>query len=169
MKKILAVLLVMGFIAVSFTGISFAQGPGMNSGGRNYNSQSRGTDVGYNLVELTDSQTEKIAEFRDEFYNDTENLRDEMRNLNREIRDLEFRGASNAEIGEVEDKLEEFLTEMDEKRIDHQENLESILTDSQLETIEENRFEGQGQSNNSGKSNGRGSSGNGDKRSNNRR
>ena len=156
----------MGFIAVSFAGVGFAQGPGMNSGGRNYTSQAKSTGVGYNLVELTDSQTDKIAEFRDEFYNDTEELRDEMRSLNREIRDLEFRGVSNAEIGEVEDKLEEVLTEMDEKRIDHQEKLESILTDSQLETIEENRFEGQGQFNNSGKSNGRGSRNN---RSNNRK
>lgn len=166
MKKVLTVLLVMGFIAVSFAGVSFAQGPGMNSGGRNYDTQAQGAGVGYNLVELNDSQTNEMADLRDEFYNDTEELRDKMRSLNREIRDLEFRGASNAEIGEVEDKLEEVLTEMDEKRIDHQEKLESILTDSQLESIEENRFEGQGQSNNSSKTNGRGSRNN---RSNNRK
>lgn len=166
MKKTLTVLLIMGFIAVSFAGFSFAQGPGMNSDGRNYNSKAKSTGVGYNLVELTDSQTEKISDFRDKFYNDTEDLRDELRSLNREIRDLEFRGASNAEIGEVEDKQEEVLNEMGEKRIEHQENLESILTDSQLETIEEKRFDGQGQSNNSGKTNGRGSRNN---RSNNKK
>lgn len=159
----------MGFIAVSFAGVGFAQGSGMNSGGRNYNSQAKGTGVGYNLVELTDSQTDKIAEFRDEFYNDTEELRDEMRNLNREIRDLDFRGASNAKIGEIEDKLEEVLTEMDEKRIDHQENIESILTASQLESIEENHFEGQGQFNNSGSYNCRGSIGSRNNRPNNRK
>ena len=67
-------------------------------------------------------------------------LRNELKSLIREIRDLEFRGASDAEIREVEDKLEQVLSKIDEKRIEYQKNIESILTGSQLETIEENHF-----------------------------
>ncbi|PUU88795.1 MAG: hypothetical protein CI947_1841 [Halanaerobium sp.] len=89
---------------------------------------------------LTDYQIEKIMGFKDEFYNDTEELRNELKSLIREIRDLEFRGASDAEIREVEDKLEQVLSKIDEKRIEYQKNIESILTGSQLETIEENHF-----------------------------
>jgi Spy/CpxP family protein refolding chaperone len=189
MKKILKVLLVISFIAVSLTGVSFAQGPGMNSNVKNYNYQTKGEGVGYKSVELTDYQIEKllesltdnqvkkivklldhqvektielltdyqiekILEFRDEFYNDTEELRNELRSLIREIRDLEFRGASNAEIREVEDKLEQILSKINEKRIEYQKNIESILTDSLLETIEENHFKFQGTFNNSDTSNG---------------
>ena len=77
-----------------------------------------------------------------------------MRSLIREIRNLEFRGASDAEIREVEDKLEQVLSKINEKRIEYQKNIESILTDSQLETIEENHFKFQGTFNNSDTSNG---------------
>ncbi|PTX17778.1 MULTISPECIES: Spy/CpxP family protein refolding chaperone [Halanaerobium] len=103
---------------------------------------------------LTDYQIEKIMGFKDEFYNDTEELRNELKSLIREIRDLEFRGASDSEIREVEDKLEQVLSKINEKRIEYQKNIESILTDSQLETIEENHFNFQGTFNNSDTSKG---------------
>jgi hypothetical protein len=162
MKKTLTVLLVMGFMAASFTGITFAQEPGMNYGGRNYNSQAKVEGVNYNLVELTDSQIEKIIEIRNEFFNETEKLRDQFEDLNHEIRNLKFRRASHVEIGEVEDQLEKVLNEMNEKRSENQENIKSILTDSQLEKIEENSFDGKVRD----KSNGRRDK---NKRSNNRK
>ncbi|PTW01345.1 hypothetical protein C8C76_105125 [Halanaerobium saccharolyticum] len=189
MKEILKVLLFIGFIAVSLTGVSFAQGPGINSEVKNHNFQAKSEGVGYKSVELTDYQIKKILEsltddqvkkivklldhqvektielltdyqiekimgFRDEFYNDTEELRNELRSLIREIRNLEFRGASDAEIREVEDKLEQVLSKINEKRIEYQKNIESILTDSQLETIEENYFNFQETFNNSDTSKG---------------
>jgi len=189
MKEILKVLLFIGFIAVSLTGVSFAQGPGINSEVKNHNFQAKSEGVGYKSVELTDYQIKKILEsltddqvkkivklldhqvektielltdyqiekimgFRDEFYNDTEELRNELRSLIREIRNLEIRGASDAEIREVEDKLEQVLSKINEKRIEYQKNIESILTDSQLETIEENYFNFQETFNNSDTSKG---------------
>ena len=154
MKEILKVSLFIGFITVILTGVSFAQGLRINSDVKNHNSQATSEGVGYKSVELTDYQIEKIMGFKDEFYNDTEELRNELKSLIREIRDLEFRGASDSEIREVEDKLEQVLSKINEKRIEYQKNIESILTDSQLETIEENHFNFQGTFNNSDTSKG---------------
>ena len=145
MKKILTALMVLSFVGILFACAVFAHGPQSNMmGGTNnqprYNSDEREYGVGYNRVELSEEQIDEIADLRNEFYNETEELRDQLRNLNRELRDLEFRGASNAEIGEVEDRIEEVLFQMDEKRTANQEKMESILTEEQLNLIEENRI-----------------------------
>ena len=135
MKKLLLTLLVTALLVGLGAGATMAQGPqaarGMGSAGRQINnfSQNRSQGMGLFQVELNDSQINKIADLRDDFYNSTSNLRDERRDLNREIRDLEFRGASNAEIGEVEDKLEEIDAEFEVKREEHIAEIESILTD----------------------------------------
>ncbi|MFN2341082.1 MAG: Spy/CpxP family protein refolding chaperone [Halanaerobium sp.] len=144
MKKILTVLLVMAFVVTLFTAGVFAQGPQSKMGAANnqprYNMSDRDFGVGYNRVELSEDQINEIADSREEFYNETEELRDQLRDLNREIRDLEFRGASNAEIGEVEDRIEAVLVQLDEKRITNQQKMESVLTEEQLNLIEENRL-----------------------------
>lgn len=144
MKKLLTTLLVMVFLGTVFTGAVFAQGPGSMMSSSNYQPRYDGDQreygVGYNRIELSEEQINEIADLREEFYNETEELRDQMRDLNREIRDLEFRGASYAEIGEVEDEIEAVLVQMDEKRIAHQEKIESVLTEEQLAAIEENRL-----------------------------
>jgi len=144
MKKLFTALLVMVFIGTTFTGAVFSQGSQSMMGGANnqprYNSGEREYVTGYNILELSEEQVNEIADLREEFYNETEELRDQLRSLNRELRDLEFRGASNAEIGEIEDKIEEVLVQMDEKRIANQEKMESVLTEEQLDLIEENRL-----------------------------
>lgn len=144
MKKLLIIFLVMAFVVTVFAGGVFAHGSQSKMGAANnqprYNMSDRDLGVGYNRVELSEEQINEIADLRDEFYNETEELRDQLRDLNRELRDLEFRGASNAEIGEVEDKLEGVLIQMDEKRSANQEKMESILTEEQLNLIEENRL-----------------------------
>ena len=144
MKKLLAALLVMTFVVTVFTGGIFAQGSKTMMGSANnqprYNADGREYGAGYNRVELSEEQINEIADLRNEFYNETEELRDQLRDLNRELRDLEFRDASNAEIGEVEDRIEEVLIQMDEKRTANQEKMESILTEEQLNLIEENRL-----------------------------
>ena len=143
MKKLVLTLLVTVLLVGLGSGATMAQGPqagkGMGSAGKQMNtfSQNRSQGMGLFQVELSDSQINEIAYLRDDFYNSTSDLRDQRRNLNREIRDLEFRGASNAEIGEVEDKLEEIDTEFEAKREEHIAEMESILTDEQLESIEE--------------------------------
>jgi Spy/CpxP family protein refolding chaperone len=108
-----------------------------------YNMSERDSQVGYNRIELSEEQINEIADLRDEFYNETEELRDQLRDLNRELRDLEFRGASNAEIGEAEDRIEEILVQMDEQRAANQENIAEVLTEEQLNLIEENRLNNQ--------------------------
>ncbi|RAK09416.1 Spy/CpxP family protein refolding chaperone [Halanaerobium saccharolyticum] len=143
MKKILAIFLVLTFVLTVFTGGIFAHGLQSRVGGANnqsrYHMGERSSGIGYNRAELSEEQINEIADLRDEFYNETEELRAQLRDLNRELRDLEFRGATNAEIGEVEDNLEEVLIQMDEKRIENQKKMESILTEEQLNLIVENR------------------------------
>lgn len=147
MKKLLTALLVMVVLGTVFTGAVFAQSTQSKMGAANnqtrYNSEQRDYGVGYNRVELSQEQINEIADLRDEFYNETEELRDQLRDLNREMRDLEFRGASNAEIGEVEDRIEEILVQMDEQRAANQENIAEVLTEEQLNLIEENRLNNQ--------------------------
>ncbi len=142
MKKLLTGLMVMAFVVVLFSGGVFAQGAQSKMGAANqprYNMSDRDFGVGYNRVELSEEQINEIADLRNEFYNETEELRDQLRDLNHEIRDLEFRGASNAEIGQVEDQIEELLVQLDQKRTANQQKMESVLTEEQLNLIEENR------------------------------
>ncbi len=144
MKKILTVLLVMVVLGTVFTGAVFAQGTQSKMGAANnqprYNADQRNYGVGYNRVELSQEQINEIADLKNDFYNKTEELRDQLRDLNHELRDLEFRGASNAEIGEVEDRIEEILVQMDEQRAANQKNIAEVLTEEQLNLIEENRL-----------------------------
>jgi Spy/CpxP family protein refolding chaperone len=143
MKKLVLTLLVTALLVGLGAGATMAQGPqsskGMGSAGRQVNSfsQNRSQGIGLPQVELSDSQLDEAADLRNNFYNSTSDLRDERRDLNREIRELEFRGASNAEIGELEDKLEEIDADFETKRKEHIAEMESILTDEQLESIEE--------------------------------
>jgi Spy/CpxP family protein refolding chaperone len=143
MKKILAIFLVLTFVMTVFTGGVFAHGSQSRIGAADnqsrYQMGDRSPGIGYNSIELSEEQINEIADLRDEFYNETEELRDQLRDLNRELRDLEFRGAGKAEIREVEDKMEQVLIQMDEKRIENQGKIESILTEEQLNIIEENR------------------------------
>lgn len=141
MKKLFIILLVMTFAVTSFAAVGLAQGPQGQMGGTGprYNSD-RNYEDGYNRVELNEEQINEIADLREEFYNETEELRDQLRDLNRERRDLEFRGAAYAEIGEVEDKIENVLSQLEERRISHQEKIESVMTEEQLRRIEENRL-----------------------------
>jgi len=144
MKKLLTALLVMVVLGTVFTGAVFAQGTQSMMGAANnqprYNADQRNYGVGYNRIELSEEQINEIAALREEFYNETEELRDQVRDLNREMRDLEFRGASYAEVEEVEDKIEAVLARIDEKRADHQNKIESLMTEEQLQMIEENRL-----------------------------
>ncbi|MGP3779669.1 Spy/CpxP family protein refolding chaperone [Halanaerobium saccharolyticum] len=143
MKKLLISLMVLAFVVSVFTGAVFAQGPQSKMGPAanqpRYNEDAGEFGIGYNRVELSEEQINEIADLRNEFYTQTEDLRDQLRDLNRELRDQEFRGASNAEIGEIEDKIEEVLVQMDEKRLSNQEKIEAVLTEEQLALIAENR------------------------------
>jgi len=144
MKKLFTTLLVIVVVGTLFTGAVFAQGSQSKMGAANnqgsYNMGDRDFGIGYNRVELTEEQINEIADLRDDFYNETEELRDQLRELNRELRDLEFRGASNAEIGEIEDRIEEVFIKLDEQRVKNQDRIESVLTEEQLDLIEENRL-----------------------------
>ena len=141
MKKLFIILLVMTFAVTAFTAVGLAQGPQgqMGAKGARYDADSRSYKDNYNRIELNEEQVNEIADLREEFYNETEDLRDQLRDLNRELRDLEFRGANYAEIGEVKDKIEDVLSQFEQKRVAHQEKIESVMTEEQLQRIEENR------------------------------
>ena len=140
MKKILTGVLVMTFLVTAFVGLTYAHGPqgkgGYNSG---YNANPGDYGIGYRQIELTESQLDKISEYREEFYNESEELREKLRDLNWELRDLYMTDASNEEIGAVEDRIEAALEELEQMRAANQEKIESILTEEQLQQIEENR------------------------------
>lgn len=144
MKKLLTGLLILMLVGTVFTGAVFAYGShskmGKSNGHYNYNGDDSGYGNGYLRVELSQEQIDQIADLRNDFYNETEELRDQFRDLKRELRDLEFRGASNAEIGEIEDKIETVLIKMDEKRLENQEKIKSVMNEEQLKIIEENRL-----------------------------
>lgn len=139
MKKLLTSLFVITLIAAVFTGTIFAHNSQRKmrdyDENHHYNSESRN----YNRIDLSQEQINQIADLREDFYNQTETLQKQIRDLKYELSNLEFRGASNREIGQIEDELEELLAEMDEKRIEHQQKMESVLTDEQLDLLAENR------------------------------
>jgi len=97
------------------------------------------TGTGYQTVELTESQIDRISELREDFYTETEELRDQLRNLRWDSRDLYVKGASNEEIGALEDEIEVIVEKLAEMREEHQQDIEALLTEEQLETIENNR------------------------------
>lgn len=143
MKKLLTSLLVILIIGTVFAGGVFAHGSQsrMNSGNYQsaYNRQGEYQN-NFQSLDLSEEQINEIADLREDFYEQSESLRDQMRELNRELRDLEFRGASYEETGKIEDKMEAILVQIDEKRIALQEKIEAVLTEEQLQLIEENRL-----------------------------
>ncbi|MGM0549005.1 MAG: Spy/CpxP family protein refolding chaperone [Bacillota bacterium] len=139
MKKVLTSLFVITLIAAVFTGTIFAHNSQRQMRDYNENHHYNSETRDYNRIELNQEQLNQIADLRDDFYNQTEKLQAQIRDLKYELRNLEFRGASNKEIGEIEDQLEELLVEMDQKRAEHQQKIESVLTDEQLDLLAENR------------------------------
>jgi Spy/CpxP family protein refolding chaperone len=137
MKKLLTGFLVMTFVVTAFVGMTYAHGP-QGKYGAEYNQDSRNFGSGYSQVEMTESQIDKMSEYRAEFYNESEEIRDQLRELNWELRDLYMKNATNEEIGRVKDEIQVLAEEMNEMRIENQEKIQSILTDEQLQMIEEN-------------------------------
>lgn len=141
MKKLLITLLV-SFLILAAAGVVSAYGlhyqMSQNHSGPRYN-YKQDYRVGYQRLELSQEQINEIADLKEEFYTQSETLRAKLRNLNREIRDLEFRRASYEEIDQVEVEREALLAELDEKRSAHQKEVESVLTEKQLNLIKENR------------------------------
>src|SRR6056297_2167478 len=105
MKKLLTGFLVMTFVVTAFVGMAYAQGPQGKYGGFNSNDASN-YGIGYRQIELTESQIDKMSEYRAEFYNESEEVRDQLRELNWELRDLYLKNASNEEIGRVKDQIQ---------------------------------------------------------------
>lgn len=138
MKKLATGLLVMTFLVTAFVGMTYAQGPQAKHGG-GYSDDAQNYGVGSRQIELTESQIDKMSEYRAEFYNESEEIRDQLRELNWELRDLYMKDVSNEEMGRVKDEIEVLAEEMNEMRTANQEKMQSILTDEQLEMIEENR------------------------------
>lgn len=151
MKKVLTTLLVIFLIGGIFAGGVLAQGPNhhMNRGPyrSGYDNQRDYRD-GYQRIDLSEEQLNEIADLREEFYNESEGLRAELRSLNRELMDLEFRRASYEEIDKVEAEIDDVLSELDDKRLAHQKNIESVLTEEQLNIVEENRYQAEERYNN---------------------
>ncbi len=137
MKKLLTGFLVMTFVVTAFVGMTYAQGPQGKYGG-GYNDDARYYGVGIRQIELAESQINKMSEYRAEFYNESEELRDQLRELNWELRDLYMKNATNEEIGRVKDEIEVLTEELYQMRTANQEKIQSILTDEQLQMIEEN-------------------------------
>jgi Spy/CpxP family protein refolding chaperone len=138
MKKLLTGFLVMTFVVTAFVGMTYAQGPQGKYGG-GYNDDARYYGVGIRQIELAESQINKMSEYRAEFYNESEELRDQLRELNWELRDLYMKNAANEEIGRVKDEIQVLSEELYKMRIENQEKIQSILTEEQLQMIEENR------------------------------
>src|SRR6056297_441411 len=108
MKKLLTGLLLAAVIFGSLSVTAYAHGPQGRFAGNadRYNRRAENFGIGYRQIEMTDSQLEKIDEFRTEFFEETEELRDNMRELNWEIRDLYMTDAEAEEIEAVEAELE---------------------------------------------------------------
>lgn len=145
MKKILIGVLVLSFLVTAFVGMTYAQRP-MNRENFNhrhdglYHSQRAVGMMGFGMnfeeINFTESQIDRMSELREEFYNDSSQLREDLRALNWEIRDLRLKNASNAEIGAVQDEIEVILSELNEMRFEMQEKMQNLLTDEQLELLE---------------------------------
>jgi Spy/CpxP family protein refolding chaperone len=138
MKKLLTGFLVLTFVLTAFVGMTYAQGP-QGKYGRVNSDDARSYGIGYRQIELAESQIDKMSEYRAEFYNESEELRDQLRELNWELRDLYMKDASNEEIGKIKDEIEVIAEELSQMRAANQDKIQSILTDEQLEMIEENR------------------------------
>ncbi|ADQ14451.1 Spy/CpxP family protein refolding chaperone [Halanaerobium hydrogeniformans] len=162
MKKILTGILVLTFLITAFVGMTYAQRP-MDRANHDQQQGSmhfaqRGSGMGYQELDLTESQVDRMSELREEFYNDTSELREELRALNWEMRDLRLKNASNAEIGAVQDEIDVIVSQLNEKRLEMQENMHNYLTDEQLALIEEARSDFQGRFGEKGSRTNRGSS-----------
>ncbi|MFW6280647.1 MAG: Spy/CpxP family protein refolding chaperone [Halanaerobium sp.] len=142
MKKLLTVFLVLTFVLTAFVGMTYAKGS-QGKYGRVNSDEARSYGTAYRQIELTESQIDKISEYRAEFYDESEELRDQLRELNWELRDLYLKNASNEEMGRIKDEIEVVAEDLSQMRAANQDKIKSILTDEQLEIIEENRTSSQ--------------------------
>lgn len=142
MKKIITGILVMTFLITAFVGMTYAQRP---MGRTNFDQRQssmhldqRGFGMSFEQIDLSESQIDRMAELREDFYNDSSQLREELRALNWEIRDLRLKNASNTEIGAVQDEIEIIVSELNLMRTELQERMQNLLTDEQLAQVESN-------------------------------
>ncbi|RCW47773.1 MULTISPECIES: Spy/CpxP family protein refolding chaperone [unclassified Halanaerobium] len=135
MRKILVGILIVSLALFGVGSSVMAYGGyGMNRG-----TAAPQVGTGYQSVELTENQIDRISELREEYYNETDELRDQLRNLRWNLRDLYLKGASNEEIGAIENEIEVIVEKLAKMRGKHQQDIEALLTEEQLQEIENNR------------------------------
>lgn len=135
--------MVLGLIVSGISAQTMAfGGHGMMGGGFRGNYYNNQAQPGYNYqpMDLTEEQEEELAKLRDEYFAKTDELRIELRDINWEMRDLYGEEDSSEEFDLLEEKMNGIYDQLEEIQADHQEKVTAILTEEQLEELEENSY-----------------------------
>lgn len=140
MRKAVTVLLVLGLIVLGFSSIGLAyggfgmRGPGFNN--FNYQRPYWGNQpYNDNPLGLTEEQQEEFLKIQKDFFAKRNDLIDELRNKQYELRKLTLSDATEVEINKVMDEINSLSEQLNELRLQQWENLKGILTEEQLEKV----------------------------------
>ncbi|MGM0437678.1 MAG: Spy/CpxP family protein refolding chaperone [Bacillota bacterium] len=141
MRKLFIGVLVMTLI---FGGIGIASafgGPGGNMGYRQQNVQKPYyNQQNANPFDLSEEQEEKIEDVQENFWEIREDKRAELLEANQELRELYFNNGDKSEIEKSQEKVNSLQTELNQSRFNYWNEVKNILTDEQLEELEEGNF-----------------------------
>ena len=137
MKKLFASVLVLTLI---FGSIGVANAFGGPSGNMGYNQQNIQKPY-YNQqdidLDLSDDQEEKLEEVQENFWEEREEKSEELIESNEELRELYFNNADKEEIEKLQDKIKTLQTELNQIRFNYWNEVKNILTDEQINELEE--------------------------------
>jgi len=152
MKKLFTSVLVLTLI---FGSIGVANAFGGPRGNMGYNQQNIQKPY-YNQqnidLDLNDDQEEKLEDIQENFWEEREEKSEELMESNEELRELYFNNANKEEIEKLKDKIKTLQTELNQIRFNYLNEVKNILTDEQLNELEESTigFGMQGNYNNQG-------------------
>ena len=141
MKKLFVGVLVMTLIFGGIGVVSAFGGPGgnMSYGQQNvqkpyYNQQN------VNPLNLSEEQEEKLEDVQENFWEVREDKREELLEANQELKELYFNNGEKSEIEKLQEKVSSLQTELNQSRYNYWNEVKDILTDEQIEELEEGNF-----------------------------
>lgn len=128
MRKIFAGILILTIVFGSIGIANAFGGPGGNMG---YNQQE------VNPLNLTEEQENKFEDIQENFWENREEKVEELLETNDDLRELYFENGEKEEIEKLKEKINIIQTELNQLRFNFWDEVRSILTDEQLEELED--------------------------------
>jgi len=138
MKKIITGLMVLSLIVVGGAGVSLAYGGPEGKGMSRMNDQRpyyENRQYQNNPFDLSEEELNEFTEIKEEFFEEREELVNNLRENNRQLRELILSGADDEEIANLRNKINVLQNDVMNMRTEQFTGLKEILSDEQIEEL----------------------------------